>query len=388
MSASDPRLDELAGSINDRLLDGTIRHGVYLERLKNAISREVLDFLKESVYPEAVSLLQARLERIASRGLDSGVWTTARYREMVTGLREVIRDGVAEAQAMARVGLTRTAAHEAAWQTRSIQAQFPVDLELALPSPATLRAIVDDQPFNGQLMGGWFKTLGEGTQVRLVREVNTGLALGESVDQMVRRVRGDATGRWVERTVDGELVRAREFAGGALDTTTREAEAVVRTAAAHVSGSARQATFEENSDVVSGSTWVATLDHRTCPVCAGLDGKFFKLGEPIPYPAHWGERCSLSPVLKTWREMGIDIDELPASTRASADGQVPQPVTYGEWLKGQAAAVQDEVLGPVRAQLFRDGELSIDRFADERNRLMTLDQLAAAEGVEVPAQYR
>jgi hypothetical protein len=57
-------------------------------------------------------------------------------------------------------------------------------------------------------------------------------------------------------------------------------------------------------------------------------------------------------VVKSWKELGIDIAEMDASTRASMDGQVPEDTKYGDWLKRQSKARQDEVLGPVRAKLF------------------------------------
>ena len=38
------------------------------------------------------------------------------------------------------------------------------------------------------------------------------------------------------------------------------------------------------------------------------------------------------------------MDELPAGTRASMDGQVPADQTFGQWIKRQSAARQDQVL--------------------------------------------
>lgn len=78
---------------------------------------------------------------------------------------------------------------------------------------------------------------------------------------------------------------------------------------------------------------------------------------------------------KSFRDLGIDIDELSPGTRASMDGQVPADTTYGQWLKRQSAARQDDVLGPTRGALFRRGGLTIDKFADERGRELTLAEL-------------
>jgi hypothetical protein len=55
------------------------------------------------------------------------------------------------------------------------------------------------------------------------------------------------------------------------------------------------------------------------------------------------------------------LDE--GATRASKGGQVDQRLTYYDWLKRQDAAFQNEILGPARGDLFRNGGLSSDQFA-------------------------
>jgi hypothetical protein len=49
-------------------------------------------------------------------------------------------------------------------------------------------------------------------------------------------------------------------------------------------------------------------------------------------------------------------------------------ITFAEWIAKQPPEVQDEALGPTRAELFRQGGLKLDRFADDE-RIYTLDQL-------------
>jgi hypothetical protein len=56
-------------------------------------------------------------------------------------------------------------------------------------------------------------------------------------------------------------------------------------------------------------------------------------------------------------------------------GEVPKDVTYQDWLRKQSVSFQDEVLGPTRAQLFRDGGMTLDRFVDNSGHEYTLDQL-------------
>lgn len=86
-------------------------------------------------------------------------------------------------------------------------------------------------------------------------------------------------------------------------------------------------------------------------------------------------RSTTAPVLKSWREMGVPIDEVPEGTRASMDGQVPESTTYQTWLQRQPASVQDEVLGATRGALFRRGGLTLDRFVDMSGRQYTIQEL-------------
>ena len=90
-------------------------------------------------------------------------------------------------------------------------------------------------------------------------------------------------------------------------------------------------------------------------------------------------RSTQAPVTKSWRELGVDMDEVPAGTRASMDGQVPAETTYLEWLGKQPAGVQDEVLGPTRAKLYRDGKLPMDRMYGDKGQWLSIDQLRARD---------
>ena len=68
---------------------------------------------------------------------------------------------------------------------------------------------------------------------------------------------------------------------------------------------------------------------------------------------------------------------------AAGGAQVSAGLSYYEWLKTQPASFQDAALGPVRAQLFRNGGLTSERFAalqlDKNFRPLSLDQLRELE---------
>lgn len=85
-------------------------------------------------------------------------------------------------------------------------------------------------------------------------------------------------------------------------------------------------------------------------------------------------RSRISPVTKSWRELGIDLDEITPGTRASFDGQVPQDLTYNDWLKQQSTDRQNDILGQTKAKLFRAGQ-SVDKFVDNKGKTLTIQQL-------------
>ncbi len=136
---------------------------------------------------------------------------------------------------------------------------------------------------------------------------------------------------------------------------------------------ARDRLYGANDDIVKAVQWVATLDTKTCLRCGLLDGKQFPMGEEPRH--HRNCRCCAIPVLKSWRELGIDVDDIAESTRASMNGQVPEKTTYSEWIKVQSGAIQDEALGPKRAELFRSGKVRLDQFMDAKGRMLTLAEL-------------
>jgi hypothetical protein len=120
--------------------------------------------------------------------------------------------------------------------------------------------------------------------------------------------------------------------------------------------------IKANLDIIKAQEWLATLDKRTCPSCASLDGKQFPPGSGPRTPLHIGCRCLLVPVLKddfAYLQKG----ETRASKGAEGGQQVSAELSYYDWLKEQPASFQDEVIGPVRGKLLRDGGLSAEKFA-------------------------
>lgn len=361
-------------TVNEKLYNDAVRHAVFLERLKTQQANAIVGMLNRDVYPDILAKIEARLANIGARGFDVGAHSSERLRSLYSSIKGLVDGGMEAGYGLAKDGLREAARVEAASQVaiinRNLPEVFSARASFVMPSGNLLNSIVTERPFQGALLKDWFDNIAASTQTKLESSLNIGLAQGESVQDLVTRVRGTA---------------ANNFADGVLNASRRDVESVVRTAISHVVTQARESTYEENSDLVDSVKFVATLDTRTTPQCRALDGKVFPINEGPRPPVHFGCRSTTVPVLKSWKALGFNLKDVDAPSRASMNGQVPADITYGEWLKGQSHDVQNEVLGPSRAGMFRSGEVPIDRFVDNRGNTLTLDQLRVKEGLPIPS---
>lgn len=341
---------------NQKLQDRAIRHAVFLLRLRNGEANKISRLLNQAI-PEISRDISTRLAKIDSAG--TYVPSDRRIQRM-RQLRVALQERVAAIELLPELkkDLSELALTEAEFTARVISQAIPAELSIALRQPPAqlLRSMVTSRPFEGKVLKQWTDGVKRSTVDRVMTQINLGLTRGESTRQLSSRVRQQ------------------------LRTTKQEAEAVARTAVNHVSAQAREMTHEENSDLIKEVRWVSTLDDRTSLVCAGLDGRTFPVNEGPRPPAHFNCRSTTVPVVKSLKELGFDAKALPASTRASMNGEVPDTETYGKWLKRQDESVQREVLGKARFELFQKGT-PIDRFTDDKFNVLSLDQLRRLEGL-------
>ncbi|MDE3963988.1 minor capsid protein [Glaesserella parasuis] len=169
-----------------------------------------------------------------------------------------------------------------------------------------------------------------------------------------------------------------------MNTSRRHAETLVITAVAKVADKAHQALRDENLDILAGEKHLSTLDTRTSTVCQLRDGLMWDLDKKpidhdVPYqrpPLHPRCRSILQLVTKSWKELGIDAEEMPSSTRASQDGPVSEQINYENWLKSKSPEQQDQVLGKGKADLWRRGVITFADMLNQSGRPLTLKQLS------------
>ena len=346
---------KLGRSINDRLMDANLRHRHALLMTENGIAAKVA-----KAYEEALEEIEKQLNRIASR--EDALTNLGRVRRnrllaLQARIGEALQIGDAAAQKAVADGVTEIAMVEANYQTALIARLAPagITLDLVGPDEALLRRILEE-PLGGEHYANRFRKNHRGTLRAIRQALAETVALGEGVDAAAYRLRRAVT----------KLSKNRAIT-------------IVRSEIQRVANRAAQEAYVANAGptgVVKGIAVVETLDGRTCLVCMAKDGQTFPPGErpsSLP-PYHANCRGFITPVLKSWEELGIDRRELPASTRASMNGQVPQPVTYPDWFADQDAAFQREVLGVTRYQLYRSGDLKLTDM-DKNGRILPVSAL-------------
>lgn len=351
MPRIDPRLATPANSVNEVIQDATVRHMLFLEGLKTRQAREILAFIDDEVIPDLKEQLEIRL----ARGMRQNM-TATRLEAMIRQFED-LTDNFKNINTRIQGELFDVALHEAEFNLDLLKQSTPVNVNYVAASAETIRSAVVTRPFDGRTLGQWFDTIGDSAQSKIAAEVRRGVTEGQTAPQIARRI----------------------FDSNILDVSRRNVETVVRTAVQHVTSAARDEVFKANADIIKAVKWISTLDTRTSAICQSLDSKTFPVDSGPRPPIHPNCRSAVVPVTKSFRELGLDVDDADAGTRASMNGQVPSDITYDGWLRGQPVSVQNDALGVTRATLFRKGDLPVDRFVNRSGFELTLDQLRARD---------
>lgn len=347
-------------TVNEKLFNTAVRHQVGLIRYSTATVKRVVGLLNRSQVRVIAEISRYEVDN------GNGTFSQARLDALLNSIRTIDQEAALTLSGTLDGHIEELAAHEGEHVARSINAVMglPVQLNIASPTAEMLFAAVHARPFEGAILKDYYRDLPE-TIMRPVREtLRQGFVNGRTTEQLVRELRG---------------TRAAKYTDGILQQPRRSIERLVRTAINHTATTAREEVYKNNSDVIKGVRWTSTLDMRTSDICQALDGQVFEPGVGPRPPAHFNCRSTTAPVTKSWEELGFTVNDLPASTRASMDGQVPVTETYQTWLEKQPAHVQDEILGTTRGALFREGGVTLDRFVDSNLNGLTLAQLREQE---------
>lgn len=344
-------------TVADTIRDLSLRQAVRLAGWENGLVAETIRLLDQADLE-----LEARIARAIED--KAATATVRRLKDLRDELRAVNLGAYRTAGKHLTAELADFGARLAPATADAMESALPFAFSFTRPSPQLLRSIITSQPFQGALIGEHIDALAGNRLGALMRETEQGLLQGDSLSQILIRIRGRKVGK--------------RFVGGVLDAhrVGRPAlEALTRTATAHVQTTAQQRLYEENSDLVRGVVWTATLDHRTCPqICQPRDGKPYEYdpetGAYRPYKhglawlfgpgrSHWNDRCTSIAWLRSldaFEQAGIDVSKLADGERAAMGGPVPVSETYETWLPKQPREIQEIALGKRRAAELRSGK--------------------------------
>lgn len=312
-------------------------------------------------YAVAVDILRRIRREIEARiaGLPESI-TKRRLEALLQQVNATLRTGYRNVSASVRTDLVRYARTANEITNRDGQAAVPgIDLHTVELTPARLRAIVDGTIIQGEVLADWWTTLAPQTGAAVARQLRMGLAQHETPQQMIRRV------QQVWRKEDHQV------------------EAVVRTAINTVQGEVAHRTMSGWGEGFEKYRWDATLDPRTCLPCAELDGTEWRWDDPQAprHPLHWNCRCRYVPIVD-YDALDIPRPDWGDATRAAAGGPVAHGTTYEGWFKAQSATLQNDILGPARAELYRTGKMGLRDLVTGDHRQLTIEQLRARSGLE------
>lgn len=356
--------------VNNRLRDEAIAHSLFVSRYGTGAARRMVKVLNDSDAELSARLL------VALEDLPRESFTVARLESLLDSVRQVNSTAVQGAFGTLSDELLAFTSHEVGYQRDLFSELLPEAVlrhyPLAAVTPDMAYAAAMSRPFQGRLLKEWAANLEADRLTRVMNAVRTGYMAGDTTEQIARKVRGTAGANRQD---------------GALQMSRANAMSIAKTAVSHVAAVARDTFAQANSDILECKQWLSTLDNRTTPTCIirdrkkyTLDGK--PLGHKIPYlqgpgRIHFCCRSAETLVTKSWRQLGIDSDEMSPGARASMDGQVPEDTTYLEWLARQSPERQDQVLGTERGRMYRAGELQLGEMFTDKGERLTLAQLKA-----------
>ena len=365
-------------SVNQFLLDSYIERGVRITRIESGLQNEVLLILRDLADELSAILSKANWD---SGSVDQKL---ARLEKLSAQAQSAIEDHYSVIDKRVDENARSLVLAESEWIGSVVNTYLGVELFDVSLNRNLLKSLTSDVMIQGAPSAAWWYKQEQTTMFNFMKEMRLGILQGEDLNELIRRVRGR---------------RENRFTDGVISASTREAEALVRTSAQTVLNDVRMEIFRQNKEVVQGVQWVTALDYKVCPQCRPRDKATWDLeGNPINEiakgfffrrpPIHYNDRCALVPVLYSWEELakkyggntriGKIIDQMSKGTRSSMDGQVPETMTFEEWLKMKDSlepAEVEKLLTPKRYEQWKKGKLPLGSFLDDRGNYLTISEL-------------
>lgn len=344
---------------NFLIFDALVRHQIGLRRLATQTVRDL------------TSILDSYDRRIKS--IIDSISTDSTLRDVnsaITALQRINKTAYDVIEVNLFAAMEQMAVYEVAFQNNILAKSIGKDvfqqLSIITPPRSDITATPGTAVINGAKLTEYVAGAAAGRFNRMRDAIRKEYVVG-----------GAGVKQGIRQAVMGRA--SANYQDGVLGTSRRSLDQIVRTVQSGVISEVRSLLYDLNSHVFRAVLWVSALDNKTSDICQKYDGRVFPLGKGPRPPAHYVCRSFFAPIIKHWRDLPLKDPDV--ETKRLLMGDVPERVTYYKWLLRQPADVQDEVLGPTRGLMLRRGEITIDRFTDDKGRRYTLDELRAREGL-------
>lgn len=335
-------------NLTDEIKDLLLTRSLLLQRVSNSITKDIINAY--------VSVIDDILAQIATGKNINLVNMNKIIKELNAKLTP---DLTSVNDDLVQLGIS-----EASYIVNGINGAIGIDLVSKLPTDITVQKIVNTSLMDGLTISEWLGKQDKSFQETLTKQIRLAVIEGETNPQIVSRLKS------------------------ALDIkNNNNIKTIVRTAVATVTNQVRMETYKENESVFKGWEHNSTIDSRVSLICSTRDGATYDLdykglnakGKKYPFkqvPLHFNCRSIILPITKSFRELGLDIDEIPSGTRSSIDGRVSSDTTFEQWFEGKPATFQESYLGKSRYQLFKDGKITFSDLVNQNGKTLSIAELS------------
>ncbi len=344
-------------TINQELLDKIIRFQVDIRRYEAGVQRRIIERLQDMQKDLIAEASSQELSALSRRKLNASL----------SNISPILAEHYSAAADSLNDDLQGLAGVQISEAEKSLKATAFIEGSVKLPSDTVIDRVSRDVLINGGPLKSWWDKQRDDTIFKVSAQIREGVLLSETNQQIINRIIG-------KNDIPGIMPLAR-----------KNAAALVQTATHTVANEARQAVYDRNDDIIKSYVWFTAMDSHVCPLCIGRSGKRWRnndnrtpIGHSIPFqipPIHFNDRCVLLPETLTFEELGVDLPEPEISTRASSLGPISADSTFDDYLKRVPVSQQDDMLGVGRAQLWREGRITLSQLLDGKGRELTLDEL-------------
>lgn len=327
--------------------DLILRNKHFLDQFTNGINSRLIGELQEAQKNILEELTSGDLERRRR----------AHLRAVAAEATDILENAYGNFEDAIVSGLSNAARQEYWSITNAIRSQAGLK-EIAKNAPLqgipaqALKSILTD-PVGGKLLRKWIDKQFADADFQITRVLSQGLIRGQGINKMVSELKKQ------------------------IEISSHGAEVLVRTSIMEASNKALEQVYDDYKEFILKYRALATLDHRTCEVCAAHDGEEHKTMDAFGYryPLHPSCRCVITPVTK------YEQDDTRRPYRITDEkgklvgyGKVSAKTPYSDWFSQQDAAFQKDVLGTVRYRMYKEGKLELKQFVSN-NKLLTLNEL-------------